>query len=122
MEAYLISGRTGAEQIFPQVVENGTWRTAIVLVNPSENAAQVTITAYDDAGLFLGAEEVSVEARSKYTTYPGALGFSSGVSWLAVVSDQELADGLELLPIPAPPFFPGPGPSVSRGNRAFCRF
>jgi len=110
MEAYLLSDRTGAEQVFPQVVENRTWRTAIVLVNPSENDAQVTITAYDDAGMILGAEEVPVEARSKYTTYPGALGFPSGVSWLAVVSDQELADGLEL--------FANTGATLLSGSRS----
>jgi len=110
MEAYLISDRTGAEQIFPQVVNNGTWRTAIVLVNPSENDARVTITAYDDAGGPLGAVEVPVDARSKYTTYPGSLGFSSGVSWLSVVSDQELADGLEL--------FANAGATLLSGSRS----
>jgi len=109
MEAYGLKGKMGNAAMnaapkgtllyIPRLVNNSAQRTGIAVINTSDNAATVTLTPYNKAGIALGGVSTVLAPRQKLSQWADLMfsGLANPVEgYVRVVSTQPLA-GMEII-------------------------
>jgi hypothetical protein len=113
LAAYSESGGTGSKSgVFPKIEKNGGW-TGIAFVNTEENAASVTLTAYNDSGAVVATQVLNVGGHAKVVNFAETIFMQniSGATYIAYTSDRNVvgfqlngsSDGMMLDALPGLP-------------------
>lgn len=69
---------------FPHVASDSQWWTGVVAYNPADQACDLTITAYDQAGSFLSSSNIRIDGKRKFIGSVGNLGFPAQTAWFRI--------------------------------------
>ena len=96
---FTVSGELARELYIPHFASDAQWWTGVAFANPGNQAAKVTLTAFNTSGQQIGtSQQVSVKAQAQMQPQTVAQLFAgtvSGTGWIKVTSDRDIA-GLEL--------------------------
>ncbi len=91
----LIDNHTADRLYFPHIAFSEGWGTGIVVYNPSETAAQLTVLSYDAEGSILDSSNITIHSNKRYAGTIDDLGLPQLTEWIHIQSTQQMM-GFEL--------------------------
>ncbi len=95
MAGIQLNDRTSTILYFPHIHSDSEWWTGLVIYNPGNSSATLTITPYSATGTVLTPQNVTVPAESKYVGFVRDLDLPADSAWLKVISTRQVT-GFEL--------------------------
>jgi secreted trypsin-like serine protease len=90
-----LSDAMATQLSFPHVAHDNEWWTGLVLYNPGNQDADLTLTFYNAQGGTLGSRNLRVPSDQKLVGTPDSLQFPSDTAWFSVDASQPVS-GFEL--------------------------
>jgi hypothetical protein len=96
LSGVLLNDDTTDQIYFPHIAAKNGWGTGIVAFNPTDTAANLTITSYDDKGTVLNtSSDISIDPKERYIGLISRLGLPTDAEWIDIHSTQQIT-GFEL--------------------------
>lgn len=95
LSGILLNSDTASDLYFPHIANPEKWWTGIVVYNPSDQTANLTITPYRQDGTMLPSQTMDIKAKDRYRATVKNLNFQKEAAWFHISATRPLK-GFEL--------------------------